>query len=433
MRKSIILGAILLASTQFLSAQNYKTGYYKDLFIDSSVGVDCYSDLPAAKLLGLRVENLTTHDQDGEIDSATVYEKMLTKSLMVGSEIDENGVLLYPDGSPRFRILYIIGGSATTHGGVLTETGLNNIRTFYNNGGSYIGTCAGAFICSKAVIDPETGVIIEKPQYLGIWPGYTSETRLHTAYTPVALGKKSPILRYYDFGGDKLIDSVRHNGGCFMNTKDIPAGTEIVGRFVTPQIRPDLDGKVNAWAYKASEQSGRLVVTGSHPERMITGERLEMYTAMLRYALDGNGAPRIKGELVSGEERWMVKKTSENQPDYARIGDRQYHHFYINVPKGAKKVTVDLTPGQGAAKFDLELYAAIDGPAFNTNAKWYNVDAGANKSLVIDAPKAGKLYISVYCDTTVETYQTKCGPQYCGRTEVLNGVPYMIKATVSNK
>ena len=435
MKKSLLAGVLLLAGLQVLPAQNSRNGFYKDLFIDSGVGVDCFYDLPAAKLLGLTVENFTSRDEDGEVDSATVYEKSMMKNIFVGSQLDENGPLLYPDGAPRFRVIYIIGGSATTHGKQLGAEGRGTIRTFYANGGSYIGTCAGAFICSKGTYSYSTGKENDKEAYLGIWPGYTVSTGLDRSYTALAVEKKSPLLKYSDFGGDRRIDSVRHNGGCCIRPDAVPAGTEILARFIadTIDLKHSIHNMGNAWAYKANEKSGRLVVTGSHPERMMGGERLEMFASMLRYAMDGNGAPQVKANLVSGEERVMSCKTSDKKPEFARLGDRQYHHFTIDVPKGAKQVVVELTPGKGASIFDLSLFAASGAPALSDNAQWQNIDYGAQKNLVIDNPKAGKLYISVFCETTVETKATQCGPQYVGHTEVLNGVPYVIKATVINK
>ena len=54
--------------------------------------------------------------------------------------------------------------------------------------------------------------------------------------------------------------------------------------------------------------------------------------------------------------------------------------------------------------------------------------SGGEKKLVINNPKPGKWYVSVYCDTTVDTRQTDYGTQYSGCLEVLNGVPYSIQA-----
>ena len=43
----------------------------------------------------------------------------------------------------------------------------------------------------------------------------------------------NPLLKYYDFGKDMKVDSIRHNGGCFAYFGEgsiIPEGTEILMR-----------------------------------------------------------------------------------------------------------------------------------------------------------------------------------------------------------
>lgn len=427
--------AALMTISAALQGQTRKSGFYKDLFMDSGVALNTYDDLPAAKYLNLSMERIATHE-NGDTTAATAYERLLMRNVFIGSEIDENGILLYPDGAPRFRVLYVNGGKSTSHGKIVTPEGLANVRKFVENGGSYVGTCAGAFFASKGTYSRSEEKFTDNIYYSGIWPGYAVSTGLNKSATGVIVEKKSPLLKYYDFGGDMMIDSVRHNGGCFMCTDQIPEGTEVLARYdgdTLNQLKRPIHKEVNAWAYKANENSGRVVVTGSHPERMVGGDRLQMFSGMIRYALEGNGAPKVKGELYNGEARNMTRRSKDNNPDYTAIGDKQYHHFTFEVPKGTKQVRIDLQPAKGYANFDLFLYAAYGEPAFNDNAKYYNVENGAGKSLYVDAPKAGTLYVSVFCDTTVDVINTRNGEQYTGRVEVLNGVPYIITATIVNE
>ena len=65
--------------------------------------------------------------------------------------------------------------------------------------------------------------------------------------------------------------------------------------------------------------------------------------------------------------------------------------------------------------------------AFHDNTLQKNVARGSKKRLIIDAPKAGKWYLSVFCETTVTALTGKYGTYYTGRTGVLNGVPYKIR------
>ena len=87
-----------------LQGQSRKSGYYKDLFMDGGIGLNEYDDLPAAKFLNLTMERISTFE-NGDTTAATAYEHMLMSNAFIGSEIDCNGSLLYPDGAPRFRVI----------------------------------------------------------------------------------------------------------------------------------------------------------------------------------------------------------------------------------------------------------------------------------------------------------------------------------------
>ena len=74
---------------------------------------------------------------------------------------------------------------------------------------------------------------------------------------------------------------------------------------------------------------------------------------------------------------------------------------------------------------------AISSPlAYRSSAPYKNVVLGSDKTLVVKDPKPGKVFISVFCATTVDTEETKYGDRYVGRTEVLNGIPYTITTRI---
>ena len=401
-------------------------GYYKDLFMDGGCSLNSYPDLPAADWLGLSMEQLST----AERLEMTQLDTLQQNFLLVGNPLDENGALLYPDGAPRFRVVYVNGGKALGHTKSLTEEGREHFRTFLKNGGSYVGTCAGAFMVAQGTVR-DTG-FVAYPEYLGIWPGWVRGTGLEKSATGMRVEPGSPLLDYYDFGGDMQIDSVRHNGGCYAWMEErVPEGTEVLLRYIadTIQLKRSIHDLVSAWAWKESDRTGRVVVIGSHPERMVEGDRLELMAALIRYAMDGNGVAKLKGTLKNGEAREMIRTTGENDPDFTRIGDRQYHHFAVDVPKGVSEITVELsTPKtkKWADRFDLWLFADGQDLAFRENARYKNVNHGTEKTFTIPVKKPGRYYISVFCATTVDTLDTFYGVQYTGRTDVLNGVPYIL-------
>ncbi len=434
MRKTcLLIPACFILAMASMSAQTRANGFYKDLFIDSGPSMTNHEYLAAARVLNLSTEvNLSYNSAQ----NATPFELARMQECFVGTDQDENGLLLYPDGAPRFRLLYVPGGTANRHGECITEEGRAHIREFFRNGGSYSSSCAGTILCSKGYYYKDRdGKPVDREMYIGVWPGYTTGTRLFDSWTTLTVDKKSPLLDYYDFGGDMRVDSVRHNNGSYFNDYMAPEGTESLLRFKADTIQGllygSIDGQTTVLGYKPDAKSGRMVSTGSHPEIAQTGEVLQLFTAMLHYALDGNGAPQVKAALTSGEAREMTASTRDGKPEYTMLGDKQYHHFTIDVPKGAKEVAVELKSVKGRSNYDLFLYAAPGQFAFNDVARWFDVSDGIDKVMVIRNPKPGKLYISVFCDTTVDAVSGRYGTQYSGRTDVLNGVPYIIKATVT--
>ncbi len=404
-------------------------GYYKDLFMDGGIGLTSRTSLPAASYLSLDWEfyaSLST-------GNTTALDTAIQNAVFIGSDEDKNGNLLYPDGEPRFRCIYVNGGKSTQHGASLGEDGRNRIRAYYANGGAYVGTCAGCLIASKGYDSYATTTT-----YFGIWPGHTYHTKTDSGasvtdtYTSMTIEPGCALLNYYNYGNDMQIDNVRHNGGCYMSQTNypVPEGTEILLRYLTPG--PDstkLNGKVSAWAYKASEQSGRLVVIGSHPEGVSSGEQRDLFSAMIRYASDGNGAVTPKGALSKGVTRTMDKGSEANQPAYARIGDKQYHHFTFELPSLTEELVLTLR----GINTDCDLYLALakDRTAWLSDADYVLCNSGSYKALHLRNVPAGTWSVAVYCPVTVTSTKTQYTSgayyyQYTGNTAVLNGIPYTI-------
>jgi glutamine amidotransferase-like uncharacterized protein len=409
--------------------QGYAQGYYKDVFMNGGIQLTSRRDLPAARFLDLSMEYFASSRYSSTF-LPTRQDTLLQHELIIGSDIDYNGVLLYPDGQPRFRVLVVNGGRATNHGRSLGAEGRDRIQQFVSKGGSYVGLCAGAFLSTAGV---EYDSILPRAAYLNIWPGQAHTTGLVESFTGMFVEEGSPLLNYFSFGGDMYIDSVRHNAGGYAFTGGLyPRGTEALLRYDMPESpgRNPIHREISTWAYKASAQSGRVVNTGSHPESATSGDRLELMAAMLLYALDGTGSHVIKANLENGRTREMTQSTPDNNPAYTMIGDKQYHHFTVFVPEGAEDIKVEL---RGARDFDLHLYMKKGDFAFKSAADYKDVSEGAVKQFYFDTLEAGIWYIAVECYTTVEALETEWGYAYTGRTDVLNGVPYHIKISWEGK
>ena len=399
-------------------------GYYKEVFMDGGVALTSRYSLSAAKFLGVEMEYFASAKKD----EVTQKDTLLQTNIFCGNENDTNGWLLYPDGAPRFRMIYVNGGKSGSHARSLGEEGRARIQEYVRNGGSYLGTCAGAYL---ATCGSRRGDNVKNSYvYWQLWPGYARPTRLLKSRPTLVLTKKSPLLQYFDFGKDRKIEEVYHNGGCSAfesNSTELPEGTELLARYIFDDTeKVQIDGKVSVWSYKADEQSGRVIMCGSHPESVGEGERLEFMSAMMLYAMDGNATPKIKGVLKEGKVREMNKRTEDKDPAYTRIGDRQYHHFEIEVPRKCKKAIIKLEGYEGEKRFDLSLCAKRGELAFHDNTLLKSVSRGSNKSLTIKNPKPGKWFVSVFCETTVTAATGKYGTYYRGRISVLNGAPYKI-------
>ena len=403
----------------------YSQGYYKDIFMNGGIKLTSREDLPAARRLNLSIEHFVT-GKDTPESPLTLQDTILQQQIFSGNESDLNGVLLYPDGAPRFRMIYVNGGKATAHGTSLLEKGRANIQTFVKNGGSYLGTCAGMFLASMGIVATNDSIKLN-PSYLGVWPSLAHSTKLAKSATGHFIEKKAPILKYYKFGGDLYVDSVYHNGGGFAyDEKNLPAGTEILMRYDYKPLTGtnlSIDKKISGWAWKGGDKAGRVVLTGSHPEGYTSGERLDLMSALILYALDGCGKPVIKGNLLNGVPREMTKSTTDNDPDYTMIGDKQYHHFMAKIPANAKNIKVKL---KGADQYCFNLYVKKDAPAFKECADYLDISLGSKKEIKLDHLSAGVWYIGVECTSTVEVINSKWGELYSGDLSVLNGLPYSI-------
>ena len=157
---------------------------------------------------------------------------------------------------------------------------------------------------------------------------------------------------------------------------------------------------------------------------------------MLRYAMDGGGDAVVKaGDLENPGTRTMSQVSSAGDPDHAKIGDRQYHHFRFVAAAEIPDFELTLSSGYGPAS-GVTLYLALrkDGLAWISDADYVLCNRGGNKKFSIKNLPAGTWYVSVYCETTVTATPTEIPTttsriaywNYTGHTEVLDGIAYSL-------
>lgn len=380
-----------------------KRGYYKDIFMDGGCNLTSTTDLYVSSYLNWSIDYL-----------ATESDSVLQSKVMIESPDDINGVLLYPDGEPRYRMIYVNGGSANSHGKTLGETGRGRVQTYVNNGGCYVGTCAGAFLAHR-----ENDTF----KYFNLLPNcvMNSSGLIRSYDAGIVIPKDSPLLNYgYDFGGDFYVDSVWHNGGGYMPVGNLPAKGEILATYDIEG--KSMNGKGSVWAYKPTNVKGRVVVTGSHPEKGVDGEIRDLMAAIVRYATDGAGSISAKASLANGTVRKQVKESGTA----AGIGDLQYHHYKATLPEGAKNIKVVL---DSESEFNLHLAMRKGDFAWRSDADFILTQAGSSKTLEFDSLEAGTWYISVFCPAKITTKCAKESFKQTGDLAALNGVPYNISIT----
>ena len=408
------------------------TAYYKDIFLDGGCELN-----PGIKQNGKVINGRLPYALDKanikerEYFLATVNDvsegwtegdRQIQKNLISGNPDDINGVLLYPDGEPRFRMFYSFGGHSDPHGSTLYNSGRANVKTFYENGGSFVGSCAGAFLAG-AYANGRTR------NYFNIWEG-GNMISTGVSSSSIDMHMESDVFAsYFGPGKGSTISGIRHNGGGYMDTRDAPAGTEIIAIFKNEAGQNSSSRKFydqpSVWAYKASPASGRLVVTGSHPEDAPSGNILNLTASMFGYAWDGSENAKIKGVLANGDLF----------PIEPGIGDLQCHHFVLCPGADVSSLSLSVSY-QG--DYDMELYLKKDSFAFPDAEPDYSSTASADGKVTLTTGplEKGLWYVTVRCATTVESKEIIIDPEaglgryfeYSGPIGVLNGVPYSIKA-----
>lgn len=399
-----------ISSFQLLDLEVPNRSFYKDVFLDAGIVLTSRKSLAAATYLGLSLEGISL-----PYSNPSKEDVALQTAIMTGEPIDLNGRLLYPDGQPRYRLLFVNGGTPTSHGSYLGEGGLGNMRAFVENGGCYVGTCAGAMLAANGYDEYR-----DYRSFLSIWPGIMLQSKVINVHLGMFIDEGSPLLRYFDFGGDNYVSDIRHNNGGVP--LELVPGTEVLARYDYPK-NSILHNQPSILAYKRTPKTGRVIMEGSHPEEVKDGERRDLTAAMMLYAIDGVGVTTLKGYLKNGDVRVMDKLSTDKNPAYTRIGDLQTHHFAVYIPSDAKNVRVEV---YSPCDCDLALMMNQGTYAFSDVAEYRSAVPGAKQQLSFQSIREGFWFIAVQCLTTVTVTDTSYGQEYGGNLDVLNGMPYQI-------
>ncbi len=391
MRSLVTMAALLVlgASAPALGAE----GYHKDIFMDGGKALSGYKKLHAADMMGLTYDVLATTDKASQ------------NAVMVSSPDDKNGALLYPDGAPRYRAIFVNGGGPAPHGASLGEAGRKRIKDFVANGGAYTGSCAGAFFAMLHFSKKQYKVQGPKSTYLHLWPGIARTALTFDKTADLHFAKPyHPLVKKYPSLSDGKVEKLYHSGGCRLDKTyyPLPKGTELIGKNHAPSL-PALHGYFNILAYKKDRRSGRLVLVCSHPEGYKAGERRDLMAAILSYALDGQGDPMpAKGSLKRGV---TVSMAAPGQ----RVGDGQYHYWTVTLDRPMASLTLRVEGATAPVDLYLGRGARPTRKAHDHKAE----DAGVlPRTIVVNQPAAGTWIVGAR-----------------GAHAVKNGSPYRLTAS----
>jgi hypothetical protein len=397
MRNSLsVFLTLLFFSIIVFNAEAKIEGFYCDVFQDEGTDINGPNMKTNCDFIYYSMEHLnTSNDINGQAE------------IMIENENDDNGYLLYPDGNPRFAIIYYHGGSMG-HSTDLGSDGRQRVRDHYYHGGSQFGSCAGSYMLSSSGTN-----------YFKIWPGRMNAENISNTRVDKIINEGSPFIGILDFEVGEVISNVYHNNGGSVDTTDIPDGTVICAMHNSTKLK----GYADIWSWKDNDTTGRVLGITGHPEgNSATAQKRYMGACML-YLTQCLGKPNLKSNLENGVTIQMDKETSDNDPLRTKIGDKQYHHFLLDC-KDAKNVEINVNGEEG---FDFHLFVAKDTFAFNNTAEFADSTAGNSKTLTIPRLETGTWYVGVKLNTAVDTRSGNIFPEYYDNLEVLNGIGYSVK------
>lgn len=379
-----------------LFAANTIEGFYCNVFQDEGTSISGGNLEIDCEYINFSQEHLDTRN-----------DKEFQSSIMVQSETDANGYLLYPDGSPRYAIIYYHGGHMK-HAEELGQQGRDQVRMHYYRGGCQFGSCAGSYMLAN------------NKKWFNIWPGRMNGKNVSSTPTDKIINAGSPLIGYNDLKEGEIIKGVYHNNGGSVDTSKSVKGT----LFGAMHNSGKLAGYADIWTWSDNDTTGRVLGITGHPEGSKKKDQIRYISACMLYLADCLAKPRIKHTLKNNTAITMDKKWEDKQPLFTKIGDKQYHHFILDC-KDARKVGISV---EGEEGFDLHLFVSKDTFALKQQALFADSTPGNSKVLEIPKLEPGTWYVGVKLNTTVTTTSNKTFPKYSGKLEVLNGIAYTIKA-----
>lgn len=382
---TLLLLAVFFSATLSLSAQvgvdqTTVEGYYRDALINSGPGISTHGTVTHFDALGWGYDYLGLGD--------STEDKQRFFDLIAGREADRNGLLLYPDGAPRYRIMAV--GAATRRDGdfqgglqgdilakghpFLRQPARTNLINFVDRGAGYIGFCAGMQLMEDFGIKP----ILMQMQLYPVNP-FTGESKFYA--------------EYHSMG--QTVDSVLQWGGSrVINPDDIAGLEEIAYGVVDWDLGTRHFGAT--WRYQNPEQpnAGRLLFSGMHPELSQQPVAVDLVADYIAWAAAAHAPAPIKATLTNGATLDVNQETFSPLVNRIKIGDGQYHHYRIQPSSSDRGPYLRITVS-GEAGANLHLFLNQGAPAFKAASVREDITDGAEKVMTFNGLSNGDWYVAV--------------------------------------
>jgi len=195
----------------------------------------------------------------GKISAASAYHA-LKSSLHASYTVKrvDHQYLRWVNWERHTAALVIPGGRDIPYHRLLSGHSNTKIKAFVEQGGSYLGICAGAYYgCSAIEFEPSSPMEVIATRELGFFPGIA----------------KGPALGYgqFDYHSEKgalaaqirwqqsLLTSVYYNGGCLFSNPEEHSSVSVLARYT------DLE-KDSAAIVQCAVGLGAALLCGVHPE-----------------------------------------------------------------------------------------------------------------------------------------------------------------------
>lgn len=238
----------------------------------------------------------------------------------------------------KFNVLVVAGGYPNMKER-LGKKGMQEIKSFVEEGGGYYGACGGACFAARLKIIPSSSLMESKPGFSGpiwikignsshpLWYGYKEKIMLAGwgGHFPQTDADSIKILGKYD----KVSPGFHiHNINAYEVSKYIPEEWETLKKILGQPLKPaHLLGKTAI--LEDNYRKGRVIITSLHPE---TPELEQGYSVL------ANALFYLSQKKAQGREHYQVEKTTfesldllEKKIDLILSDIRKLHHLIDDV------------------------------------------------------------------------------------------------------